>query len=121
MTALRPLNLPVPIAVETGEGGDPVAITWRGRRLAVAAVADRWRIDDEWWRRLISRLYRCLILEDERMIVIFEDLVDGRWYAQRYGYNARYIHRPIAAAQAREPRRRPRYRPRMGHRGSHVR
>lgn len=115
MTALRPLNLPVPIGVETGPDGEPLAIAWRGRRLAVAAVADSWRIDDEWWRRPISRLYRCLVLEDERMLVVFEDLLAGRWFAQRYDYSARYVHRPVRVV--REPRRRVSYRLRRGSHG----
>ena len=109
MTVLRPLNLPVSIAVETEAGGEPAAIIWRGRRLAVAAVADRWRIDDEWWRRPIARLYRCLVLADERLIVVFEDLLNGRWYAQRYGYSARYARHTVPIRRRiREPR--PRYR-----------
>ena len=83
---LRPLNAPAPIAVETGTDGEPVSVVWRGRRVAVAAVADRWRIDDEWWRTPISRLYRRLVLADDRLLTVFEDLLTGRWYVQRYRF-----------------------------------
>ncbi len=83
---LRPLNVPVPVAVETGAAGEPAFVTWRGRRLAVAAVADRWRIDDEWWRTPISRLYRRLVLADDRVLTVFEDLIGGGWYVQRYRF-----------------------------------
>jgi len=56
VNALRPLDLPRPLAVESDARGDPVAVVWRGRRLRVAALLDRWRIDDEWWRTPIARL-----------------------------------------------------------------
>ena len=89
VTVLRPLNLPVPVAVETDADGDPAAIIWRGRRIAVVAIADQWRIDDEWWRRPISRHYRALVLADDRALVVFEDLLTQRWYAQRYASGTR--------------------------------
>ncbi|GAG18260.1 unnamed protein product, partial [marine sediment metagenome] len=54
-------------------------------RLAVAAVQDRWRIDDEWWRKEVSRLYFSLLLEDGRTLTIYRDLVTGRWFQQNYG------------------------------------
>ena len=83
---LKPVNVPAPITVEIGANGEPVSVVWRGRRVAVAAVADRWRIDDEWWRTPISRLYRRLVLADDRLLTVFEDLLTGRWYVQRYRF-----------------------------------
>jgi hypothetical protein len=54
-------------------------------RLAVAAVQDRWRIDDEWWRtRPVSRLYYSLLLEDGRTVTVYRDLVSGRWFKHAY-------------------------------------
>jgi hypothetical protein len=53
-------------------------------RLAVAAVQDRWRIDDEWWRtRPVSRLYFSLLLEDGRVMRVYRDLVSGQWFQQK--------------------------------------
>ena len=83
-TTFRSLNLPVPIAVETDAQDEPAWVTWRGQRRAVAAIADRWRIDDEWWRNPISRLYFTLTLADDQTLIVFHDLRTGRWYAQRY-------------------------------------
>lgn len=80
----RTINAPLPIVVETGADGEPLALIWRGRRLTVVAVADRWRVDDEWWRTPIARLYRLLVLADDRVLTVFEDLAGGGWYAQRY-------------------------------------
>lgn len=85
MTVLYALNLPMPVTVEPDADGNPAAVVWHGQRLAVAAVSDRWRIDDEWWRVAISRLYRTLQLTDGRTLVVFENLLGGGWYVQRYG------------------------------------
>jgi len=82
---LRPLNQARPIRVEDNESGEPQAVVLGRERLAVAAVQDRWRIDDEWWRREVSRLYFEAVLEDGRILVIYRDLVRGRWFQQNYG------------------------------------
>jgi len=84
MKTLQPLKQPRPVAVETGESGEPVAVVLRGRRLAVAQVQDVWRIDDEWWREEVSRLYYRLLLEDGRPLVVFHDLVRELWCEQSY-------------------------------------
>jgi len=45
-TAYKPLNAPEPLVVKENVSGLPIKIG-KGN-LAVAAVEDRWRIDDEW-------------------------------------------------------------------------
>ncbi len=98
---LRPVNMPIPITVETDSEGEPVFVMWRGRRIAVMEVADRWRIDDEWWRTPISRLYRVVTLIDDRLFTLFEDLLTGRWYAQGYRYGRGAEH--LAAGSSTDP------------------
>ena len=90
---IRPLNRPRPLRVEADEDGRPIAV-WLsprragvrpGRRYAVEAVLETWRIDDEWWReRPVSRLYYSLPLEDGRVVTVYRDLGRRRWYLQRY-------------------------------------
>jgi len=82
---LRPLNQPRPIDVEADESGEPQAVVLGRERLAVAAVQDRWRIDEEWWRKEVSRMYFSLLLEDGRTLTIYRDLATGRWSQQNYG------------------------------------
>ncbi|RMH11748.1 MAG: hypothetical protein D6701_14605 [Gemmatimonadetes bacterium] len=60
----------------------PVELQRRGRKFRVIAVRERWRIDDEWWRRPISREYFALVLEDGRPVILYRDLVHGGWYGQ---------------------------------------
>jgi hypothetical protein len=83
---LRPLNRPRPIRVEADELGEPRAVVLGRERLAVVAVQDRWRIDDEWWREQpVSRVYFSLLLEDGRVATVYQNLVTGRWSQQNYG------------------------------------
>lgn len=79
---LRPLNQPKPIKVQEDKNGDPIAIVHRGRRIAVEGIKDRWRIDDEWWRKEISRLYYQIVLKDGRIFTVFLDLLGGGWFSQ---------------------------------------
>jgi hypothetical protein len=48
----------------------------------VASVRESWRIDDEWWRRPISRLYHDVVMESGQPVILYRDLVDGGWYVQ---------------------------------------
>jgi len=81
---LRLLNQPLPAAVEGSPAGEPVAVIWQGRYQRIRAIADSWRIDDEWWRDEIARRYFVAELESGRRLTLFCDLVTGAWYAQSY-------------------------------------
>ena len=82
---VRALNRPRPLRVEADGDGGPAAVWLSGRRCAVEAVLERWRIDDEWWReRAVSRLYYRLLLADGRTVTVYWDLAGGRWAQQAY-------------------------------------
>ena len=82
---LHSLHTPLRIKVEPSDSGGPLAVHLSGRRLAVEAVLETWRIDDEWWRdRPISRLYYRLLLEDGRTVDVYQALRTGRWFRQAY-------------------------------------
>ncbi len=81
---LRALGLPRPVIVHTGPDGEPSHIRLPGRPARrVRAIRESWRIDDEWWRRPISREYRAVILDDGRLLTLYHDLLEGRWYVQK--------------------------------------
>jgi hypothetical protein len=70
--------------VETGNGGTPVSLKLRGRQVTVESVADRWRLDDEWWRgRPVSRIYYECLVDGGLRVTVFQDLVAGEWYQQK--------------------------------------
>jgi hypothetical protein len=91
---LRAVNEPRPVAVELDADGQPVAVKKQLRRsnddgggqketaAVVETVLESWRIDDEWWRRLISRRCFAVILEGGSRVVLFEDLVTHEWFMQ---------------------------------------
>jgi hypothetical protein len=84
---IRALNVPQRVEVELSTEGQPAAVRRSGgqavRDCPVEAVLETWRIDDEWWRRPISR--RCVeaILEGGKHVVLFEDLTTGEWWIQK--------------------------------------
>jgi hypothetical protein len=82
--ASKPVNAPEPVKVEEDAAGLPAALRAK-RRQAVAAVEDRWRLDDEWWRREpVSRLYYSVRLASGHRAVLYKDLISGEWYRQDY-------------------------------------
>ena len=77
---LRPLDAPRGVQVRAGDHGLPVEVRLDRTALQVEAVRESWRIDDEWWRVPIHRIYHQVVLEDGRVLTLYRDLVDGRWY-----------------------------------------
>ena len=79
---LRALNLPQRVVVDLDANGELRAVRRSGGQETKAAQAvenilDVWRIDDEWWRQRISRLYYDVMLEGGGHVVLFKDLVRG--------------------------------------------
>jgi hypothetical protein len=48
----------------------------------VVEILDRWRIDDEWWRQEVSRMYFQVVLAGGAILDLFHDLIQGGWYLQ---------------------------------------
>ena len=79
---LRALNEPRSTRVQADPNGIPVMVMEGRRRLRVELVRETWRIDDEWWRRPISRIYHTVVLEDGKSMTLYQDLAAGGWYMQ---------------------------------------
>ena len=84
---LRRLNEPQPLKVWLGPQDRPAGIVWRGRRIVVQKIQDVWRIDDEWWRTEISRIYYQLALANGQIWTVFRDLLIADlkkcWFLQK--------------------------------------
>jgi hypothetical protein len=78
-----PVGIPREIKVIADERGGPVAVVLDSVQRRVARITNVWRIDDEWWREEISRLYFQVELDDGYIITIFHDLISHKWYRQR--------------------------------------
>lgn len=72
----------LPIAMQTDEAR-LVSFMWEGRRHRVRRVARRWRVDVEWWRGRVWRDYYKLLTDTGLLVIVFHDLLDGRWYLQQ--------------------------------------
>ena len=73
------LATPRPVSASVGNAGVPVALDHTG----VESVREDWVVEDRWWAgRPLRRRYFELVTTDGRNVVVFHDLVSGRWYAQ---------------------------------------
>lgn len=80
MTGPRRLARPRPAEVRI----DPRSVPVRLGGVGVESVLEDWLVEDGWWTgRPVRRRYLELVLENGRCVVVFRDLVSGRWYTQR--------------------------------------
>ncbi len=70
---------PVEVVVRDGK---PVMVQIKKGRIRVNGIINVWRIDEEWWRKPVSRLYFLLELESGARLAVFHDLENGGWYRQ---------------------------------------
>ena len=76
---LKPLNEPERVTVTLNANGSPSRIGDG----TVETIREVWRIDDEWWRVMISRHYYEVMLESGGRVIVFLDLVTGEWFRQQ--------------------------------------
>jgi hypothetical protein len=62
--------------------GTPKAVKYWKRLLQVKEVLSMWRIDDEWWRKPVLRMYYSLGFSGGSRLTLFQDLITGQWYPQ---------------------------------------
>ena len=80
----RALNRPRPVHVRAGDGrdgreGEPLQIG--GER--VEAVRETWLVEDRWWtEKPLRRRYWEVVSVEGRNLVVFHDLLSGRWFCQ---------------------------------------
>lgn len=76
----RRLAKPKPVRVQADKVGRPLRIGPR----EVDAVRESWLVEDRWWTdEPLRRRYWEVVTGDGRDLVVFRDLEEGRWYAQR--------------------------------------
>ena len=80
MTGPKRLGKPRPARVRAGDDGRPLLVDGR----VVDAVRESWLVEDRWWaERPLRRRYWEVVTACGRNVVVFRDLVGGRWFAQR--------------------------------------
>ena len=80
MSGPKRLNAPEAVRVRTGERGRPLSVNGR----LVDAVRESWLVEDRWWtEEPLRRRYWDVVTRDGRNLVVYRDLVEGGWFAQR--------------------------------------
>ncbi len=80
MSDPRRLGSPRAVEVCADSGGRPLAMGGR----EVEFVRESWLVEDRWWtERPLRRRYWEVVTRCGRCVVVFRDLVDERWFAQR--------------------------------------
>ncbi len=72
-----------PIEAHTTADGDLQAFTWQGARHTVTVVANRWRVDLDWWEQHIWREYFKLATDTGLLVIVYHDLAANTWSLQR--------------------------------------
>jgi len=83
---LRAINVPQRVEVEVDAAGNPVTVARSAGpsvRRSVEVVLESWRVDDEWWRRPLTRTYYELLLEGGHHVVLYRDLNTREWWMQK--------------------------------------
>jgi hypothetical protein len=80
----KSVNLPEAVEVKEDSAGLPLAVLIPPQQ-SIAAIEDRWRIDDEWWRaEPLSRMYYAVLFKSGQKLVIYKDLLKNEWFKQIY-------------------------------------
>lgn len=80
MAGTRQLNRPQLVRVRTDQSGAPTSVGG----LDIAHLRESWLIEDRWWTpKPLRRRYWELVSESGRDIVVFHELIEGRWYRHR--------------------------------------
>ena len=81
----------LPIAVDVGADGAPLAFTWRGERYPVLQVLSRWHLLDRWWVSPVSvalgheargpsdRTYYRLLVPNQQIFEVYYDAASHVW------------------------------------------
>ncbi len=80
--AVRPLHSPEPVEIREGAEGEPVSVLYRRRWRHVACIDDRWMFDLWWLPKPVTRSYYRIDPGDGRLLTLFRDHWDKRWYRQ---------------------------------------
>ncbi len=78
---LRALHTPRTARVRVDAHGRPWVIQLDGKKpKTVEHIRECWRIEDEWWRDPITRMYFDLVLENGRAVMLYLDETTQQWY-----------------------------------------
>jgi hypothetical protein len=80
VTGPKRLGRPRAVEVQVGDDGIPIRVGAR----KIDSVLEDWLVEDRWWTdRPVRRRYLELVTQDGRCVLVFRELLSGRWFTQR--------------------------------------
>ena len=79
---MKPLSVPVSVAVREGLHREPVAVCLGEQWHALTGIEDRWSFDLWWMPQPVSRAYYRVSRSGGGSLVLFQDRTDSSWYRQ---------------------------------------
>ena len=61
----------------------PDHFSWHQSEHRIEEILEIWRIDIDWWRTQKWRTYFRLITNTGLLVIIYQDLVNEKWFLQR--------------------------------------
>jgi hypothetical protein len=74
---------PREIEVKANLMGEPLSVTRNGRRERVAAIYERWRLEDEWWGEEVKREYFRVRTSAGVVCEIYRNILGKQWYLSK--------------------------------------
>ena len=79
---MKPLAMPVSVAVQEGPGHEPLAVRLGDQWHPLTGIEDRWSFDLWWMPQPVNRAYYRVSRQDGGSLVLFRDRTDSCWYRQ---------------------------------------
>lgn len=71
------------VQVETDADGIPVRLRMDGVTHGEVGICNQWRVDDDWWREPVARVYFKVVTRDGLLCTVFWDEIRGTWHLER--------------------------------------
>jgi hypothetical protein len=71
------------VQVETDEAGTPIRLRMDGVAHGEVGICNQWRVDDDWWREPVARVYFKVVTRDGLLCTVFWDEIRGTWHLER--------------------------------------
>ncbi|HSS93524.1 MAG TPA: hypothetical protein VLR46_05980 [Candidatus Dormibacteraeota bacterium] len=75
------LSPPTPVTITLSSDGTPAFIA--GPFDGHIRSMGRWKVETEWWNRLVIREYWKVQIDDDLLCELYHDLVRDEWFVER--------------------------------------
>ena len=77
---------PIPVDIAEDDLHGSLWLHLDGRWRKASSMDNLWEITEEWWDGCpVIKMYFRVTTEDRSQIIVFRDLLDGKWYREGFG------------------------------------